>query len=356
MRHRCPGTGVTKRTVWRSQYWSRVFMVGAMTGGLVLAGGLIFANGWRTIAALMLRVGWAGGWLIPLRLLAIGLDAGGWRALLSDIDAAPWSRLFGLALIRDGVNALLPVVRIGGELVAIRLLVADGIKTAVAAASVIVETSITLVLQVFFTVGALVLLWPDLGAAAPVPLYTLGLAGAFAVVGLFLVVQWRIGLMAGVDRIISIVGGRGVSERLGLATLDGDIRRLYRCRMAVLRCACWQLAGFMVGAAETGLVLYLLQARPGLWEVLITESLIQAMQSLSFVIPGALGIQEGGLVVLGTILGFSADTALALALVRRLRQLVTGAPALLLWQWRVRRQPGPSWTPAAVALGAKSRL
>ncbi|MHB1721729.1 MAG: lysylphosphatidylglycerol synthase domain-containing protein [Acidiferrobacter sp.] len=330
-------------------------MIMTACAGLAVVAGLIFANGWHAIFVLMLRVGWVGGWLIPLRLLAIGLDAGGWRALLSDVDAAPWSRLFGLALIRDGVNALLPVVRVGGELVAIRLLATEGVSTAKAAASVIVETSITLMLQVCFTVVAIWLLLPDLGAAALVPTYAAALVGACVIVGLFVVVQLRVGLAAGLDRIVGRITGCGISERLGLATLDGNIRRLYGRRAALLRCAVWQLSGFAIGAGETGFVLYLLHSRPSIQEVFIIESLIQAVQSLSFVVPGALGIQEGGLVVLGAALGLNADTALALALIRRLRQVVTGLPALLVWQWRAHRQSGQWWAPQPVAAGSKGQ-
>ncbi len=49
-------------------------------------------------------------------------------------------------------------------------------------------------------------------------------------------------------------------------------------------------------------------------------------------IPGALGIREGGYVVVGGLLGIPGDTAFAPALIRRVRELIIGLPGLLTWQ------------------------
>jgi hypothetical protein len=56
-----------------------------------------------------------------------------------------------------------------------------------------------------------------------------------------------------------------------------------------------------------------------------------------------MGVQEGGYILLGNLLGISGETALALSLVRRVRELATGIPGLIAWQlveagrvWRVR--------------------
>jgi hypothetical protein len=49
-------------------------------------------------------------------------------------------------------------------------------------------------------------------------------------------------------------------------------------------------------------------------------------------IPGALGVQEGGLILLGALVGMPPDTALALSLVKRVRELLLGLGGLLLWQ------------------------
>ncbi len=67
------------------------------------------------------------------------------------------------------------------------------------------------------------------------------------------------------------------------------------------------------------------------------------MRSLAFFTPAALGVQEGAYALLAPLIGLGVADALALSLVKRARDIVIGAPALLLWQrleakrqWRAR--------------------
>jgi hypothetical protein len=62
-----------------------------------------------------------------------------------------------------------------------------------------------------------------------------------------------------------------------------------------------------------------------------------------FPVPGALGVQEGGYVVVGSLLGIPGDAAFALSLIARVRELILGIPGLVAWQviearrlWRAR--------------------
>ena len=83
--------------------------------------------------------------------------------------------------------------------------------------------------------------------------------------------------------------------------------------------------------------------RPLDWpEAVAIEALIQAVSSAAFVVPGALGVQEGGFVLIGTALGVDAPTSLALAAARRIRDLVVYFPGLVAWQWAERKQPRPA--------------
>jgi len=49
-------------------------------------------------------------------------------------------------------------------------------------------------------------------------------------------------------------------------------------------------------------------------------------------VPGALGVQEGGYVVVGSLLGIPGDAAFALSLIARARELILGIPGLVAWQ------------------------
>jgi hypothetical protein len=45
-----------------------------------------------------------------------------------------------------------------------------------------------------------------------------------------------------------------------------------------------------------------------------------------------MGVQEGGYILLGNLLGIPGEIAFALSLVRRMRELALGIPALISWQ------------------------
>ena len=310
--------------------------------GLAAAVGLIWHAGWHAILGVMERAGFGLLWLIPLRLVTVGLDTRGWHILLKARRQASWAILFWLGLVRDAINTLLPVARVGGEVVAVRLLGLRGVKMSTASASVIVETSITLVLQVFLTLMGIVALLPYVGAGPLVTKLLGASVGATLIVATFLIIQLRTGLVGMFERVAGYLTGRsGGSPLLRFRGLDQKVLILYRQRGALLRCAAWQLLGFVGSAAEIFLMAHLMRAPLGLVRVFIFESLVQAIHSVSFAVPGALGVQEGGFVLLGTVLGVSPDVALSLALGRRLRQIAIGLPVVGSWQWFERRHRRP---------------
>ena len=57
-----------------------------------------------------------------------------------------------------------------------------------------------------------------------------------------------------------------------------------------------------------------------------------AVRGAAFAVPGALGAQEGGLIVLCALFGIPPDQALALSLVKRAADVALGLPGLLVWQ------------------------
>ena len=298
---------------------------------------LVIHVGWQRIGQTLGVAGFGLLWLIPLRLLTVGLDTRGWRALLKMRRQASWALLFWLGMIRDAVNTLLPVARVGGEVIAIRLLRLKGVKTCTASASVIVETSVTLVWQVFLTVAGIGALLPYVGASFLVPKLLGALAIGVFVVVVFLAIQWRMGLVGFFERLSAQFFRNRRGPAPVLRTLDQKVRILYRRRRALLRCAMWQLFGFVGSAAEIFLLGHLMHASLSVAQVFIFEALIQALHSVSFAVPGAIGVQEGGFVVLGSVLGVAPDIALSMALCRRGRQIVLGVPVLMSWQWFERR-------------------
>jgi putative membrane protein len=127
-------------------------------------------------------------------------------------------------------------------------------------------------------------------------------------------------------------GGDWLSLVGSAAQLDAAVHRLYRRRQPFWIACAWRFAYWLLGTGEVWLAMRLLghPIEPG--EAIILESLGVAVRAAAFAVPGALGVQEGAFILLGASLGIGSETALALSLVKRVRELALGLPGLLVWQ------------------------
>ncbi|MEA3412875.1 MAG: lysylphosphatidylglycerol synthase domain-containing protein [Pseudomonadota bacterium] len=302
--------------------------------GLALAVALIAWQGFDSVAAALASAGWGLLVVTAYYLFPMWLDSAGWRPLFPIDDRPTTARLLHIRWIRDGINRLLPVAQVGGDLASVRLLMRDGVPGATAGASIVLDVTLALVSQLLFTLlGVMVLLMiADAGAVLYASLAVLGLGAlvvmAFIVVqlkGMFEVfVRWISDLSGGGDKWIASVGGA--------ARLDAAIRELYTRGPDLVVSTAWRLLAWIAGVGEVWLALYFLGYPVTLLEALMLESLGQAIKNLAFTIPGALGVQEGGFMLLVTLLGIPPEVGLSLSLVKRVRQLLLGIPAVIAFQ------------------------
>lgn len=80
------------------------------------------------------------------------------------------------------------------------------------------------------------------------------------------------------------------------------------------------------------LALYFVGVSVDFREGLIIESLGQAFRAVGFAIPGSLGVQEGGFIIACGLFGVSPQAAIQLSLLKRIREVALGIPALIAWQ------------------------
>ncbi|MBN3828551.1 TIGR00374 family protein, partial [Burkholderia sp. Ac-20384] len=172
-----------------------------------------------------------------------------------------------------------------------------------------------------------------------------GVLGALA--ALFYVAQRR-GLFGRGLRLASkLLGPRDWSSLATRAdAIDDAVGALYRDRAKVAKTFALSLVGWIVGTAEVWLALHFL-GHPVSWlDALLLESVGQAIRGAAFAIPGSLGAQEGGYLLLAPLVGLPPDAALALSLAKRARELALGLPGLLYLHfsernWQRRRAPQP---------------
>jgi putative membrane protein len=235
--------------------------------------------------------------------------------------------------VRESVNGLLPVARIGGEIASYRMLRRAEVRGALAAASLVVDMAFSILSQLTFAMVGVGLLVAAGGHSNLVWQIALGLLTMVALCVAFIVVQRSGGFEALTRTLSRIAAGRLALALERSVRIDRAVRMIYRRRRALAACFLWQLAGWLTGACEIWLALYFLRHSVDFGTALAIEALIQAVSSAAFVVPSALGVQEAAFLVLGTTVGLDATTALALASARRVRDIVIFFPGLLAWQW-----------------------
>jgi putative membrane protein len=272
-------------------------------------------------------------WASLFHLIPMAVNARAWQILLPGA-ARPGVLFFTWAVwVRESINGLLPVARIGGEIVSARLLIWHGVRPSPAVASLVVDMTLSIVSQFVFTVIGLGLLMLRSDDVATVGRISLGLLIAVPIVAALVAVQ-RLGMFGVLGRVFNaLFKDRWAALVASADRLDRWVRLLYRRRNRLLACGLWQLAGWALGAGEIYLALYFLGHPVSLLDALLIEALAQAVSSAAFVVPAAIGVQEGGFLLFGTLLGLSPEISLALALARRARDLIMFAPPLLIWQW-----------------------
>lgn len=299
--------------------------------GLALAIGLIAYFGFSEIAAVVLSSGWAVAGVTAYHFVSLLFAALAWQALLAARWPQPLSLYLFARLVREGANNLLPLAQISGEVIGARVLMLRGATGTTAAASVIADLTVETLAQLLFTalgLGLLALLGMGGGMFGWL---AAGLAVAAALVLGFLIAQ-RFGLFRLVEKLFDrFAAGRGWTGLGTLAGLHEEVNAIYRDRRQALAGGAWHLAAWVFGAGEIWIAFQCMGVPIGVAEAMALESFVNAARSASFFVPLGLGVQEGGFVLAGALIGIGPEAALGVALIKRVRDALLGVPALLIW-------------------------
>jgi putative membrane protein len=323
-----------KGAAWPDAPMKRLGRAAALAGFLA-ALWLVWRDNPGAVLALMRAAG-AGLVLAGLaHVLPMLANARDWQTLIFGPNRPGLAAMLHLVWIRESVNSLLPVARIGGEIVSFRLMRHRGVVASTAAASLVVDMQLTLISQLMFTWVGIGFLLSHAASGA------LRLAGHLAwgalalapVLVLFAFVQ-HASPFERVTRLLNRMTSGKLTALVGeAAQIDESIKSIWRRRGVVLRYLfLWQTLQNAATSLEIYLALRFLGSRVSLAEAFVIESLIQAVSSAAFFVPGALGVQEGAFVLIGDALGLAPPTSLALAGARRIRDLLIFVPGLVAWQ------------------------
>jgi putative membrane protein len=303
--------------------------------GLVAAVWLFWRENPAAVFALMRQAGPALVLAAVVHVLPMLANAKDWQTLLFDPRRPGLPGMLYLVWIRESVNNLLPVARIGGEVEAYRILRHWGVRARSIVASLVVDTQLTLISQVIFTLVGIGYL---LGHAASNSLrlaghLTWGVLALTPVLVLFALVQ-RARPFERTTRFLNRVTSGKLTALTGeSAAIDQEMKAIWRRVGVILRYLfVWQTLQSVGTAFEIWITLRFMHAPISALAAFVFEALLQALSSAAFFVPGNLGVQEGGFVLIGGALGLPPATALALAGARRIRDLLIFAPGLLACQ------------------------
>jgi putative membrane protein len=313
--------------------------------GVLLFVGVLLSQDLPAILTTLGHAGWglllvALFHLLPLVIDAVAIcvliEPGLSRSLLRDSLLARW--------VGESANSLMPAGQLGGPVLMARHLARRGLPMEEAAAAITVSTTLQTFAQIAFALAGVVALGQTTHFS-PAALRTAALiASAFLAiqVGGFYLIQRRglfSKLMGAVRRFSR---KRDWSQWIAQAqAIDLAVQATYRRNGPVTASFVLNLVGWIAGTGEVFLIARFLGTPVSWRDAFVLESLGQAIRGAGFAIPGALGVQEGGYLLLAPLAGLAPDAALALSLAKRARELLLGLPGLLYLRFAT-HDPAPA--------------
>ncbi len=312
--------------------------------GFVLLGLLIYQAGPRELLQHLRVLGWWAPVIFLPYAFSSAFDAAGWRVTFVQFRPALW-RLYLARLVGEAMNSITPTAYLGGEPVKAFVLQRFGVPLTEGATSVILAKTALTVAQIAFVIvgAALFMIRSDSGIAMIPTLVVLALAG-IGVAALLVLLQRR-GLVAFVTRLIRRVMPRArLAARLAerAPEIDERLRSFYGARpRAAAASVAFHFIGWITGAAEVFAIMMLIGHPVSIGDAIIVEALAQPMRLAGIFIPGTIGVQEAGGMVIFGMLGLPPELGLAMMLLKRVREIGFNLIGLALMT-RLR----PSSTPA----------
>jgi putative membrane protein len=315
---------VTRRVTW------------LLPAGLLLFAGLLVSQGAAAVLSTLALAKWGLLLVALFHLLPLVIDAAAIQVLLNQTAArGSWLTPLLARWVGETANSAMPAGQIGGPVFMVRHLIQRGLPARNAIAAITVSTTFQTMSQLVFALMGLLLLSAHAsrtaGDALAVPL----LIGA-GLLGLALWLFYRLqrrGLFVRAAQLIGRVSRLADRSRLvgRAATIDRAIEDTHARGGRIAATFLLSLAGWLVGTGEVYWMLGFF-GHPVSWsQALLLESLGQAIRGAGFAVPGALGIQEGGYLLLAPLAGLPPQTALALSLAKRAREVFWAMPGLLWW-------------------------
>lgn len=307
------------------------FLIVAAGLGLALAVAIIAYEGFGAVTQAFAAVGYGLAVVTAIRAVElIGAAVGWWLIFPPEANAGLRLSLW-VRFVREGINSLLPVAQVGGDIAGARLMTLAGIPAGLSGATVLVDILMQVVSLFLFTLVGIAIFAMNGADGTVLEPILVGTAIMGAALAGFFIAQ-RFGGAKLIDRALMALAERfGWSALANLASLHDNLVRIYADvpRLAIAMLV--HIIVWFIGTFEILVALHLMGYPVSIADAVVIESLSQAVRAAAFLVPGALGVQEAGFVAICSAFGIPAAPALALSLVKRVPELVIGLPFLFVW-------------------------
>jgi uncharacterized protein (TIRG00374 family) len=311
--------------------WRNMLRLFLLFGGLLTLGLIVWHIGPGNIYDAAAQLGPVAllVMLIPSVIMYV-VEAYGWKVSLGpSAKEIPFWRVLAIRTAGEAVNMTTPAGYVGGEPLKAHLLRKYHVPMEEAFTSVIIaKTTMTIAEVLFVLLGIALGVWllggnESSGQTLPAALLSVGLL-AF-VTAAFVFVQ-RQGLFTWILEFLRKIGLRIAyleAREEQLRSLDRAILGFYRHKRPAF-CASTGLffLGWLAEALEVYVIIWYLGGPAMALSAISIGALSVFIKSSTFFIPGSLGAQDGGNLLLLEAFGYSDVAGITFALLRRFRELV----------------------------------
>ena len=278
------------------------------------------------------------------------LETYGWQLTLGPrARQVSFGRLVAIRAVGECVNMTTPTAYLGGEPLKAYFLRGRGIPLVDGLASVVVAKTLMTFAEVLFIVvgiGCAVWFFGESGIPAHFGLMAISSVGLLALgTAAFFLVQRR-GMFIGVLKFLRAcrIRIRFLEAREEqLQELDRTILKFYAgSRRAFFLATLIFFLGWIAEVCEVAAILYVLTGSTDFLMAFAIGALSVFVKGGTFLIPGSVGVQEGGNLALVVVFGFSTVIGIAFALLRRFREILWIAIGLLCFVAMGGSPPSPS--------------
>lgn len=298
----------------------------ALAVGLLLFGWYISRADLSSMVQALQRLGWLAPLVLVPYFVVYIVDCIGWYFAFPQKPGVRFLTLFRIRWAGESLNNVVPSAYIGGEALKVYFLQKHGVPAGNSAASAVISKTAQTVAQVllisFASIAFLYVAGDQPGLRAG--MLTVFICGVLAVCGLFWI--QRRGLLSVLYSIAHALRVRPKAlenRRAKIEEVDRTILGFYHAYpQRFLGSTGFYFAGWLLDTMEIYLVSHLLGMPVTWWQALCVEAFTGVAKAMGMWVPGSLGVQESGIVVIGRMAGLPDALSFTYALLRRAREFI----------------------------------